>query len=55
MKDFSHGWCTLILNFVSGASVAIKAIMTLVVTSKGDPLSPMLFNIVADLLPTDHD
>jgi hypothetical protein len=49
--------CVLIHSFVSGESVAIKVKNTLASSSKsrrelrqGDPSSPMLFNIVADML-----
>ena len=57
MKGFSPEWRALIRNFVQGGSVAIKVnddVGHYFQTKKGlrqcDPLSPMLFNIVVDML-----
>jgi hypothetical protein len=56
MKGFSDEWRALINSFMSGGSVSIKAnadVGTYFQTLKGlrqDPLSPILFNIVADML-----
>jgi hypothetical protein len=54
---FSPEWRALINNFMSGGSVAIRVnddmgchFQTRKGLSQGDPLPPVLFNIVADML-----
>ena len=57
MKGFSPKWISWVQAFISGGSVAINIndevgpyFQTKKRPSTGDPLSPILFNIVADML-----
>jgi hypothetical protein len=57
MKGFSPKWCRWIQNMVTGGSVGIKVnddigpyFQTKRGLRQGDPMSRILFNIVADML-----
>ena len=58
MKGFSQKWCDWVQSIVSSGHVGVKVndeigpfFSTHKGLRKGDPLSPILFNIVADMLP----
>jgi hypothetical protein len=53
MKGFDPNWCDWIRNFVEKGSIGTKVnddIGHYFRSRKGDPLSPILFNIIADML-----
>jgi hypothetical protein len=58
MKSFSPTWCRWIVSFIEGGHVGVKIndqvgqnFQTKKGVRQGNPLSPIIFNIVVDMLP----
>jgi hypothetical protein len=58
MKSFSPTWCRWIASFIEGGHVGVKIndqvgqnFQTKKGVRQGNPLSPIIFNIVVDMLP----